>query len=231
MKEANKRVASDGAEQYPVIVIGSPNWRPGVLGLVANSLAEAHGKPAFVWGREGGELLRGSCRSEGVMNVTEMMRAAGDVFEACGGHFAAGGFSIHQERVSELLPSLVRAHEKLSASGIIEKEIVIDRKMELAELPFAYKELQKLAPFGVDNVKPLFLFHGVTVAKVRVFGKSGNHLELGFSREGSTCSGIAFFSGVDSFSKKVETNMIADIVGHIESDWRGQPRIRIVDIL
>src|SRR3989344_5746903 len=63
VKEANHRLAQTSVES-PVIVMGSPSWRPGILGLVAKSLMGAHGKPVFLWGREGGETLKGSCRSK-----------------------------------------------------------------------------------------------------------------------------------------------------------------------
>jgi single-stranded DNA-specific DHH superfamily exonuclease len=53
--------------------MGNPKWRPGILGLVANKLVEAHGKPVFFWGREGGEVIRGSVRGDGVVSVVELM--------------------------------------------------------------------------------------------------------------------------------------------------------------
>jgi single-stranded DNA-specific DHH superfamily exonuclease len=59
-----------------VIVMGNPNWRPGILGLVANSLVQAHGKPVFSVGREGGEVIRGSVRGDGIVNVVNLMDAA-----------------------------------------------------------------------------------------------------------------------------------------------------------
>jgi single-stranded-DNA-specific exonuclease len=89
-------------EESPVIVMGNPNWRPGILGLVANTLVEAHGKPVFLWGREGGDVIRGSVRGDGLVSVVDMMREASDVFDHFGGHTASGGFSVQQEKVHEL---------------------------------------------------------------------------------------------------------------------------------
>lgn len=37
-------------EQKSVIVIGNPNWRIGVLGIVASKIVDEYKKPAFVWG-------------------------------------------------------------------------------------------------------------------------------------------------------------------------------------
>src|SRR6202000_2450334 len=33
-----------------VIALGDPAWRPALLGLVANGIAEEYGRPVFLWG-------------------------------------------------------------------------------------------------------------------------------------------------------------------------------------
>jgi single-stranded-DNA-specific exonuclease len=220
--------------------MGNPNWRPGILGLVANSLVEAHGKPVFLWGREGGDELRGSCRSDGMVNVVELMAAAqgaaiknnaSDVFGHFGGHHASGGFSVIEERVHELLPRLSAAHAQVAGAASPGAEVLADREMPLSEVPQAHAALKNLAPFGVGFEKPLFIFPRVTIAGVRTFGKTQNHLEVTLSDGFSETKAIAFFAGPDSFDKKVAAGERASVVGHVEADWRGSPRVRVVDIV
>jgi single-stranded-DNA-specific exonuclease len=230
VKEVNKRLLLGGLEG-PVIVMGSPSWRPGILGLVANSLVEAHHKPTFLWGREGGELLRGSCRSEGITNVVELMHASGNVFDHCGGHAASGGFALTEARAHELPAALNKAYESLKSEGAQTKEILVDRELDLSELPHALKHLDRLAPFGIGNHKPLFMFPNATVGSLKMFGKQQNHLQISLADEFNRVDGIAFFSTPDMFQKKPVTGERVDVVGNIERDWRGQPRVRIVDIL
>ena len=232
VKEANKRLAEQ-AVPSSVIVMGSPKWRPGILGLVASSLVETHQKPVFLWGREGGEELKGSCRSDGVANVVDCMRLAHaeDLFVDFGGHHGSGGFSLTQERVHELHTRLEQAYESLRSEISAAVEVQIDRELELAELPHALKGIQQLAPFGVGHTKPLFILPGVTISNIKLFGKTQNHLGLSLTKDTARTEGIAFFSTPESFGKPIVKDMKADIVGHVELDWRGQPRIRIVDIL
>ncbi|MDE1925264.1 MAG: DHH family phosphoesterase [Patescibacteria group bacterium] len=232
VKEVNKRLASTDLTKSPLIVMGNPNWRPGILGLVANSLVGAHGKPVFLWGREGGEVIRGSVRSDGVLNVVELMGATSDIFDHFGGHHASGGFSLAEERVHELAPRLTAAYAAVTSKAVI-KEIVIDRELDLAEIAHAKRGLDRLAPFGTGNEKPLFVFPNTSVSNVRTFGKTQDHLELSLTNNSTPLGvgGIAFFSTVDSFNKKIEKGMKADIVGHVENDWKGQPRIRVVDMI
>lgn len=228
-KEANKRLKESGTESA-VIVMGSPKWRPGVLGLVANTLAEAHGKPVFLWGREGGDVIRGSVRSPS-LSVVELMSSAKDVFLEFGGHHASGGFSLLEERVHELHGALNRAYESLARTHTVRAEVALDRELELAETEFALRDLSRLAPFGVGNSKPLFMFPAVTLGRTRIFGKNSDHLELTLAKGGTQVSGISFFSTPESFTKKAESGVRADIVGHVETDWRGKPRVRVVDII
>ncbi|MEK7612710.1 MAG: DHH family phosphoesterase [Patescibacteria group bacterium] len=231
VKEANKRLAGMDLTKSPLIVMGNPAWRPGILGLVANNLVETHGKPVFLWGREGGEVLRGSCRSDGVMNIVELMSAAGDVFDHFGGHYASGGFSVAEEKIHELSNRLTSAFAEVASNIAALPELVLDREVALAEVPHAQRDLMQLAPFGVGNEKPLFMFPGVSIGSIRTFGKQRNHLEFSFERNAARTSGIAFFATPESFQKSATVGERADVVGHIELDWRGAPRIRVVDII
>lgn len=229
VKEINKRLLLQSMES-PVIVMGSPNWRPGILGLVANSLSESHQKPVCLWGREGGEVVRGSCRAQGV-SVVEWMSGARDLFDDFGGHRGSGGFSLPQERVHELSAKLASSYSTLQAQGALAPEVTIDRELDIAEVKRSHREVRRLSPFGVGFEKPLFVLPGVSIGAVRVFGKQQNHLELRLLKGGYGVSGISFFAGPDSFSKKAAVGERADVVGNIESDWLGNPRLRVVDII
>ncbi|HWB34326.1 MAG TPA: single-stranded-DNA-specific exonuclease RecJ [Candidatus Paceibacterota bacterium] len=229
-KEVNRRLADMGTEGS-VIVMGNPNWRPGILGLVANSLVEAHGKPVFLWGREGGDTIKGSCRAPDDVNLVELMTAARDAFIEFGGHSASGGFSVEEGRVHELSAKLEAAYIKIQASKSAVAPTVLEREVGLEEVSHASRALAQLAPFGVGNAKPLLIFPKVQIGRLRTFGKANDHLEISMSKGDTQIAGVSFFSTPESFDKKPAGGMTANIVGHIENDWRGKPRIRIVDII
>ncbi len=230
VKEANHRLR-DLSVESPVIVMGNPKWRPGILGLVANKLAEAHSKPVFLWGREGGETIRGSVRSGDEVSVVDIMALASDAFEHFGGHHASGGFAVNEGQVHELLPKLSAAYETLRAKGVERQDTVLERELALSEVSHAMKTLVGLAPFGEGNRKPLFLFPNALVARMKMFGKASDHIEVSLAQGGSSATGIAFFSSPDSFTKPLAQGNKVDVVGHVELDWRGGPRIRVVDII
>ncbi|MGH7141470.1 MAG: single-stranded-DNA-specific exonuclease RecJ [Minisyncoccia bacterium] len=230
LKDARKRLAARGVSEEKIIVVGSPHWRPGILGLVAQKLAEENGIPAFVWGRGGSDSIKGSCRSGGGINVVELMAGAKNIFSDYGGHDFSGGFSLDEARVHELKSALAAAYEKLSVK-LAAQEVPLDRQLNVEEAPHALADVRKLSPFGEGNKKPLFLFPGVSIAKTRMFGKAGDHLELVFEKNGASIPGVSFFSTPDSFQKKVSEGVRADVVAHLDTDWRSRPRLRVVDVL
>jgi single-stranded-DNA-specific exonuclease len=230
VKEANHRLKELSVES-PVIVMGSTKWRPGILGLVANKLAEAHGKPVFLWGREGGEILRGSVRSGDEVSVVDLMANAPDAFVHFGGHHASGGFALEEGKAHELLSKLSASYETLRAKGVERQDTILERELSLGEVSHAMKTLSNLAPFGEGNAKPLFVFSNVSVERMKMFGKASDHIEVSLGGSGASATGIAFFSSPDSFTKPLAVGNKVDVVGHVELDWRGSPRIRVVDII
>ena len=195
VKEARKHLEVRTLRE--VVVIDNPLWKPGLAGLVASNLSEAYARPVFVWGRTDGGCIKGSCRSDGTVNVVELMTCVREgVFMNIGGHELAGGFSVSNDFIHTLEDELVSVYqavrkEKEDASRAVEAEL------SLADVNWVnWKQVEKFAPFGIGNPKPVFLFENVKLAEVRYFGKEKTHLELSFA--GSLIKAILFFARLPS---------------------------------
>ncbi|HEU5114164.1 MAG TPA: single-stranded-DNA-specific exonuclease RecJ [Candidatus Paceibacterota bacterium] len=236
VKEVKKIVAERSTSDKKAIVLGNPTWRPSLLGLVANTLAEEYGVPAFLWGRDGEGVIKGSCRSgDGGASVLAIMQKTPESFMAFGGHGASGGFEVANEKIHLLAEALERAAEEVG-SAPAETDNFVDAVISLEEVSWdLYKDIEKLAPFGVGNPKPLFLVKGALVDAVRSFGKEGNHTEIVFrDLHGRKISAIQFFQPKDSLPKHVSPQAAIDMVVHLEkSTFKNYPelRLRLVDIM
>ena len=233
-KDVHKRL--DTLTDIPeVIVLGNPQWRPSLVGLSASKLAEEHQKPVFLWGQDGNGTYKGSCRSGGGISVVELMNAAKDVFIEHGGHHFSGGFSVKDESIYTFGEELQKALKSLGTKAAFDAELVVDELLSLDEVTYKLTdELATLAPYGVGNEKPLFGFKSVTPRKVDLFGKGKEHLKLTFETSNGTVEAIAFFSGLDSFTKTPTTDASCTLIGNVEKSFfmgRQQLRIRIVDIV
>jgi single-stranded-DNA-specific exonuclease len=236
VRDAKKRVKERFNAEEKVVVLGNTEWKPSLLGLAANSIVEERGGIVCLWGRDAKGNLKGSCRSDGSISVVELFSGAGDAFLEFGGHNAAGGFSVSHERVHTLHEDLVRAAANLwKAGGQAVDESVSDARASLSEVtPRLFEEVSSLAPFGIGNLKPVFLVTGATVSAVRTFGRTKNHVEVLLScvRTGATARAFDFFKTADSFSHAPQAGGNVNILATIERDsYRGGLALRIVDII
>ncbi len=182
VKEVRHKIESSTKNFGEVIVTGNPNWRPSLLGLVAGNLAEEFERPVFLWGRDGENVIKGSCRSDGETNILELMEKARECFIEFGGHKLAGGFSVSHEKIHFLPEKIKTAYKTLEVREESQEKRVIEEKLLPADINWGLqKMLERLSPFGMANPKPLFLMEGLEIKSLRTFGKQGKHLELSLS--------------------------------------------------
>ena len=97
VKQVHKKLA--GRTDLPnVLVVGDPDWSPGVLGLIASKIVEEYDRSAFVWCIEG-DMVKGSCRARNGDHVVDLMNEVSDQFVQYGGHEGAGGFAMKKESI------------------------------------------------------------------------------------------------------------------------------------
>lgn len=227
-------------EVRSIIALGDPEWRPALLGLVANTIADEYERPVFLWGREGNQSLKGSVRSGGGVHIIELMRAAENIFSQFGGHRAAGGFTVLDTEVFYLEDRLVDAHERLASQNQVSNgfEQHADAAITPEEATHAFlKKVEHLAPFGVENPKPVFLLRDVSLREISRFGKANEHLKLKLDMNDGRASidAVTFFvkGPVARVADKLERNSRVNLLAHLERDTfsRGTPvRLRLLDI-
>lgn len=220
-----------------VIAMGDPDWRPGLLGLVANSVAQEYERPVFLWGREGGTTMKGSCRagSAGV-SVVALIEAAGDTFVSGGGHKASGGFTLADNAVFDFEERM--EHALLSLALDSEDSVIAQADAELTARDATREllsRLERLAPFGMGNPKPVFAFRDALVERVSWFGKAGEHLKITVLHTDVSLEAISFYAKreLGKACLSLAEGARVSVLGSLEKDQftRGQPiRLRIVSL-
>ncbi|KKS58557.1 MAG: ssDNA-binding protein [Candidatus Nomurabacteria bacterium GW2011_GWA2_42_41] len=229
VKEARKHL--DTRELREIIVIGNPLWKPGLVGLVAANLVEAYSRTVFVWGRTEDGAIKGSCRSDGSVSVVNLMTSVCEgVFDGIGGHEEAGGFSVSSDAIHTLEDELVKVYQVVRK----EKETVelsVDTTLTLSDVNWMnWRHVEKFAPFGIGNPKPVFLFENIKLAEARYFGKEKTHLELSF--DSSSVKAILFFAGDEKY-KSLTAGDLIDMVATMEVNTfrnKRELRLRIVNV-
>ena len=233
-QEANTIVERlDPGHEHKAIVIYSEEWHKGVIGIVASRLTEVYCRPSVVLTRTD-DMATGSARSVAGFDIYKAIDSCRDLLENFGGHTYAAGLSMKVENV----PEFKRRFEEYVNQNIlptqIEPEMNIDGKLEFKDLNIRfYNELRKFAPFGPDNLTPVFCTERVfDYGTSKVVGHHQEHikLELVDNHSHNIVSGIAF--GQSSQARYIKTKQAFDICYTVEENThkRGEVQLQIVDI-
>lgn len=197
---ANKQVQDRfDAEGDAALVLAAPGWHPGVIGIVAGRLAEKYHRPVALIAQDeiGVKHGIGSVRSVPGFNVHEALAACTHLLVSHGGHAAAGGLKIEDKNVDAFREAFCEfASEQLREEHRV-AELWIDGETLLASLTLkAVEQIERLAPFGQGNHRPLLCASGVRLAEApKRIGSSGRHLALKVEQHGARLRGVAFGNG------------------------------------
>lgn len=191
---AEEMIAAEARDSMLLTAVHS-DFHPGVVGLVASRLADRNYRPAIA-GEEGPEFTRASCRSIPEFNIIEALQSCSDLFDNFGGHAAAAGFTVRNERLPEALERLKAIAAEQLGSLDLRPTLQADAELSLADLkPELLDHLTLLEPTGYGNPQPQFVTRGLGVRSGRAVGKEGNHLKLSVTDGWVTFDAIAFRQG------------------------------------
>ncbi|MBI3961057.1 MAG: single-stranded-DNA-specific exonuclease RecJ [Chloroflexi bacterium] len=225
---AEQQLGDVGSALPSILITASPDFRSGIVGLVAGRLADQYYRPSVVI-EQGPETSRGSARSIDEFDITAALDQIGHLLVRHGGHSRAAGFTVANERYAEFVEALTSlAEERLAAVPDLRPRMRIDAEVTWDDLTWALQgQLARLEPLGQANDPPLFLLRGCRVRHAKAVG-SGKHLKLvldGYPGSG-VLDGIGFglgerFGGLSSDER-------LDIAFHLEvNEWQGRRSLQL----
>jgi len=220
---AEEMIDSEDSEDFLLAAV-RPDFHPGVVGLVASRLADRNYRPAIV-GEAGDEFTRVSCRSIPEFNIVEALQSCSELFENFGGHAAAAGFTIKNERLSEALEQLKALAKDQLGNLDLKPTLQADVELPLADLKAELlDQLSLLEPTGYGNPQPQFVSRGLGVRSGKAVGKDSSHLKLSVSDGRITFDAIAFRQGqwADNLPKEVDLLYRFEI-----NEFNGQKRLQL----
>ncbi|CYU67958.1 single-stranded-DNA-specific exonuclease RecJ [Streptococcus suis] len=179
----------------PVQVLAKEGWNPGVLGIVAGRLLEELQQPVIVLSIEDGKA-KGSARSVEAVDIFNALKDHQDLFIAFGGHAGAAGMTLEVDKLEELALTLTDyiIENKLDLSS--KSSLVLDEELDLEELTLdTLKSFEKLAPYGMDNKKPVFYIRDFQVETARTMGQNNAHLKVRITKGAAGFDVVAFGKG------------------------------------
>ncbi len=233
---ANKQAqAVHDLENDPVLVLAERGWHPGVIGIVAGKLAEKYHRPVVLIALDaaGARPGIGSARSVPGFNLHEALSHCGGLLSSHGGHAAAAGLKIDEKNVEAFRGELCDHAASTIAASHRAAELRIDAEVPLAALSFeTVQQLDRMAPFGEGNPRPLLCASDVKLAAPpRRIGENGNTLDLRLAQHTVAMRGVAFGGGdwIDELS--AATSPLSFAFRPVINEYRGRRSVelRIVD--
>lgn len=206
------------------IIVGK-NWHEGVLGIVAGKIVSHTGHPAIVMTLKDGGIVKGSGRSVDSVNLYEVLNENRELFVSFGGHHAAVGVSLKEENISELKTKI--NHYMRDNKIEVKNNLQVDAEISLEDVSLAMiADLKKMAPFGMNNPFPRFLFQNVKITNCRTIGTQKQHLKFTLKNEsGNIIEGIGFGFGSDSLEFQSQST---NVVGELSiNEWNGNKKLQL----
>lgn len=186
------------AEQFKndaVLVVSSPGWNHGIIGIVAAKLLEKYKKPTYVL-EEMGDEAKGSARSYGDFSAADAIRAADDIITKGGGHKLAAGVTLPTANVPAFR---ARVNEFYASQKLFDQAKLLLPKADVNVERFFHinealiEQLELLEPFGNGNPEPVLYVANLLVVNQRRMGAEAQHVKLELEDgDGKTMHFLAF---------------------------------------
>lgn len=163
--------------EWRALVLASPTWHAGLLGIVANRLAEQFARPVVLLTLSG-DMARGSARSFGGHDISAAIAAQADLLHTFGGHPGAAGLSLPADHIPAFRRRLSDALAAQPAPPA-ERRLPIDAVLPLREVTLDLaRDIERLAPFGEGNPRPILVSERLLLDSATPLGREQAHRQL-----------------------------------------------------
>jgi len=174
-------------------VLYKEDWHKGVVGIVASRCIEHFHRPTIILTNALGKAS-GSARSVPGFDVYEAIEACSDLLEQFGGHTFAAGLSLSVDNVV----AFRKRFNDVVTERILPEQLTplvdIDLDLDLEVItPKFFNILKQMAPFGPENMTPVFASHHVRLVGTPTIMKE-KHLKLEVFQPSAT--GSAKFTAI-----------------------------------
>jgi single-stranded-DNA-specific exonuclease len=240
LEQAEASVRSEEAieGERPVVVASSPDWHPGVVGLVASRLKDRFHRPAIAiaWDADKKQGV-GSARSLPGVDLGRAVKAAVDagLLLKGGGHAMAAGLTVAEDGLAALRDFLdARLTTDISSAREV-NSLPVDAAVTAGGLTIELAtDIARAGPFGQGNPEPLLALPSHVLVDVSPVGTA--HMRVRFrASDGTSAQGIAFRSQGQPLGEALLANRgkTVHLLGSLQVDrWGGRERVdlRIVDL-
>ena len=227
-KEALLQIEKLNEVDGATTVVYNESWNKGVIGIVASRLIETHYRPTLVFTKSG-DFLTASARSVRGFDVYEALQNCSQYIEQFGGHKYAAGLSIKEQNYTAFKAAFENEVKKTLPTHLKTPELLIDAELHLSQItPKFYRILKQFAPFGPQNMSPVFMTNDVLETGYgKCVGQDDKHLKISVMQKNTEpINGIGFGLGDKlEFTNTKTPFKIAYAID--ENEWNGRVSLQL----
>ena len=210
-------------------LVFNPDWHKGVVGIVASRLIEQHYKPTIVLTESEGKAT-GSARSVHDFDVHAALSECEDLLEQFGGHKYAAGMSLSLDNVDAFRTKFEEVVASRIEEHMLTPKLNIDLEIDLDRIsPKFMSLLKQFAPFGPENMNPVFVSRNLVANDIQTMGADGSHLRFKPKQDGishSQLQSVAFKMG--ALYNRLDAGSRFDMAYTIEENhWNGRVNLQL----
>lgn len=207
------------------IVLASPQWHQGVVGIVASRMAEEYCCPTFLICLDG-DKGKASSRSYGGFNLFASLTALSPLLESYGGHELAAGFTITRQRIDDFRREIClmagQAAQSMGPRTILDVDCSISPELLTTN---NVEGLDVLEPCGAGCPRPVFLLEGLTIERLIPVG-GGRHLRLRLRKGRTAINAISFSTTAESLD--IREGDLVDLACTLQiNEYRGVRSVQV----
>ncbi len=227
-QEALTQIVENEEENHSTTVVFGKDWHKGVLGIVASRLTETYYRPTIVFTESNGKMVA-SARSIKGYNVYDALERCSAFLEQFGGHKYAAGLTMNPEQYPAFKKVFEKQVKETISKSLLTPQIEIDIELSLEDIqPKFNRILKQFAPFGPQNMRPVFLTRNVfDSGYAKEIGNDGKHLRMNVYEKGARIILKAVGFGLGNYLSYIK-NKPFDVVYTVEENyWQGKSHLQL----
>jgi single-stranded-DNA-specific exonuclease len=174
-------------------------------------------------------MLAASARSVKGFDVYEALHECAEFIEQFGGHKYAAGLTLKPENYEGFKNKFEEVVSNSISRELLTPEITIDAELDLCDItPKFFRILQQMAPFGPQNMKPIFQTNAVRDNGYgKRVGSDSSHLKLniiyGANRKTYNAIGFGLGNKIETIQNEFDIAYALD-----ENEWQGVKSIQLI---
>jgi single-stranded-DNA-specific exonuclease len=233
MVQIAKSQIADWPDLPRIIVVASPDFHAGVVGIVASRIVDQFHRPTFVLSTTD-DHAHGSARSINGFDLHHAIDGCREHLLSGGGHAMAGGVKLTAANLDCFRAALQTYAAVHLADDLLTPQLPIDATVRLADCTVPTLEyLAQFEPFGRGNPRAALHIAGARISgPPRAVGATGDHLQLQISQGGVMARAIAFKMGPLAAALPVGTEIDLIVEAKID-EWNNHRRVdlQVLDLM